>query len=106
MRDKQSGGSAPVPPKGGTRARTLERFSRALDLPADIVAGLPRIQIVGNNEVIIENHKGVLLYNDTDIHINGGGVIIKLHGDGLSITAMNATELAVRGKLLGVDFVY
>lgn len=93
MRDKRKGGA-------------LERFSRALDLPADIVAGLPRVSITGGSEILIENHKGILLYNDTDIHINGGGVIIKLHGDRLSITAMNSADLSIRGVLLGVDFVY
>lgn len=88
------------------KAGVLERFSRALDLPADIVAGLPRISIVGCNEILIENHKGILLYNDTDIHIGGGNVVIKLHGDEMSVIAMNATELSITGRLLGIDFVY
>lgn len=88
------------------KAGVLERFSRALDLPADVVAGLPRMNIIGGNEILIENHKGILLYNDTDIHVSGGNVVLKLHGDGMSVTAMNATELLISGRLLGIDFVY
>jgi len=88
------------------KRNVLERFSRALDLPADIIAGLPRISIIGLSEILIENHKGILLYNDTDIHIGGGSAVIKLHGDKLCVSAMNATELSITGRLIGIDFVY
>ncbi len=84
----------------------LERASRFLDLPADILAGLPRIQIIGCREILVENHKGILLYGETDIHINGGDVVLKLHGEGLSILAMNTTDLLIRGQIFGIDFVY
>ncbi|MCL1820974.1 MAG: sporulation protein [Oscillospiraceae bacterium] len=84
----------------------LERFSRVLDLPADIVADLPRISIIGGGEILIENHRGILLYNDTDIHVGGGKVVIKLHGHRMCVGAMNSNELSIKGKLLGIDFVY
>lgn len=84
----------------------LERASHFLDLPADVLAGLPRIQIVGCREIMIENHKGILLYEQTDIHIGGGKVIIKLRGSGLNLLAMNATDLLIRGELFSVEFEY
>jgi sporulation protein YqfC len=84
----------------------LKRFSRALDLPADIVADLPRISIICGGEILIENHKGILLYNDTEIHIGGGSVVIKLRGERLCIGAMNSNELSITGRLLGIEFVY
>ena len=84
----------------------LERASRLLDLPGDVVAGLPRIQIVGCGEILIENHRGVTLYEKTEIHVGGEGMMIKLNGDGLSIAAMNARELLIRGRLFGVNFEF
>ncbi|MCL2084065.1 MAG: sporulation protein [Oscillospiraceae bacterium] len=97
-------------PRGNTPARgsagALERASRFLELPGDIVAGLPRIQIIGSSEILIENHRGILLYEQSRIHVGGSGTVIKLKGDGLAITAMNARELLIRGHLFGVDFEY
>ncbi|MCL2081607.1 MAG: sporulation protein [Oscillospiraceae bacterium] len=88
------------------KRKVLERFSRVLDLPADIMAGLPRISIIGLSEILIENHRGILLYNDTDIHVNGGAAVIKLHGDKLSVAAANPGEILITGRLIGIDFVY
>ncbi|GHV33300.1 sporulation protein YqfC [Clostridia bacterium] len=82
-----------------------EHAARLLSLPADIVAGLPRVQIVGCREILVENHKGVLLCEPNAIDI-GGDVIIKLRGEGLVIAAMNAADLLVRGQIFSVEFEY
>ena len=50
----------------------LERTAEVFDLPADAVAGLPRLELVGDKELRVENHKGILAYGPEEIHISGG----------------------------------
>ena len=45
----------------------LAGAAELFDLPADVVAGLPHVEVVGNREFYMENHRGILSYG------GGGG---------------------------------
>ena len=81
----------------------LEKTAEAFDLPGDVVAGLPRIEIVGSRELRMENHKGILSYGGEEIHISGGRLIVKVRGANLELRAMNGSELLITGEIAGVD---
>ena len=81
----------------------LEKTAEVFDLPGDLVAGLPRIEITGSRELRMENHKGILAYGEDEIHISGGRMIVKVRGAGLELRAMNASELLITGDLSGID---
>ena len=51
----------------------LERAAEILDLPADAVAGVFHAEITGNREMLVENHRGIIEYTDTEIKINTDG---------------------------------
>ena len=84
----------------------LEKAARMLDLPTDIVANLPRMEVRGCREVLIENHRGILEYGNEEMHINGGGVMLKFKGIGLNIRSMNSDEMIIEGQILSIEFVY
>lgn len=81
----------------------LEKTAEVFDLPGDVVAGLPRIEITGSRELRMENHKGILAYGSEEIHISGGKMIVKVRGAGLELRSMNANELLITGSISGVD---
>ena len=81
----------------------LERTAEVFDLPGDVVAGLPRVELTGSRELRMENHRGILAYGTDEIHISGGKLIIKVRGSGLTLRAMNASELLITGEITGVD---
>jgi sporulation protein YqfC len=93
-------------PMAETKKKLLEKAADAFDLPADVVAGLPRIEITGCRELLIENHRGILEYGEEEIDVNGGRVIVKVKGNGLQLKSMNATELMMCGTILSVEFVF
>ncbi|MEA4954215.1 MAG: YabP/YqfC family sporulation protein [Pseudoflavonifractor sp.] len=80
----------------------LEKTAQALDLPGEVV-GLPRVEIVGRQELRMENHRGILAYGPEEILISGGKLIIKVRGIDLELKAMNAGELLITGTLLSVE---
>ena len=89
------------------RERILVKAADLLDLPSDIVAGLPRVEITGGRELLMENHHGILEYGGECIVIHGGRVMVRVSGAGLELTAVTADELRLRGeRITGVEFLY
>ena len=81
------------------RPGLLERTAEALDLPADALVGLPRLELVGDGELRIENHKGILAYGSEEIHVSGGAFLVKVTGQRLELRAMTGLELLITGKI-------
>lgn len=81
------------------RVRFLERTAEVFDLPADAVAGVPRLELVGDGELRVENHKGILAYGREEIHVSGGVYLIKIMGQELELRAMTGLELLITGKI-------
>ena len=81
------------------RPGLLERTAELLDLPADALAGLPRLELVGDKELRMENHKGILAYGSEEIHISGGIFVVEITGSGLELRAMTGLELLITGRI-------
>jgi sporulation protein YqfC len=84
----------------------LEKAADILDLPEEVVAGMPRITVTGCKRVMVENHRGILEYGDREIQINGGRMVLTLRGENLELRSLNTTELLVTGRLTGMEFEY
>jgi len=81
------------------RPGLMERTAEMLDLPADVLAGLPRLELVGDGELRIENHKGILAYGREEIHVSGGAFLLKITGRELELRAMTGLELLITGRI-------
>ena len=81
----------------------LERASQALELPGDALGGLPRIELMGDRELRMEAHKGILAYGDEEILISGGKLVVKVRGSGLELRSMNASQLLITGVITAVE---
>lgn len=80
----------------------LARTAQLLDLPADVLAGLPRVELVGTGVCAVEPHKGLLQYDPSCIAIATCVGVLEISGSELTIEAMNRARLTVRGKVVSV----
>ena len=87
----------------GRRPILREKTARLFDLPADVIAGVPRMEIVGDSEFRMENHKGILSCGENEIHVSGGIYLVKIVGEGLEVRSMTGLELLVPGKIFRVE---
>ena len=85
------------------RVGFLERTAEVFDLPADALAGLPKLELVGDCELRVENHKGILAYGREEIHISGGIYLIKIAGRELELRAMTGVELLITGTITQIS---
>lgn len=89
--------------KKGRRPVLREKTAQMFDLPMDVIAGLPRMELVGDSEFRMENHKGILSCSENEIHISGGIYLVKVSGQGLEVRAMTGLELLVTGKVCRIE---
>lgn len=84
------------------REGIMERTAQALDLPADVLAGLPKVELVGDREVRMENHRGILAYGGEEIHVSGGQFVVQIRGEGLELRSMTGLELLITGRITSI----
>ena len=87
------------------RQGLLEKTARVFDLPVDALAGLPRLELVGDGELRMENHRGILSYSTDEIHISGGAFGVRVSGEELELRTMNSLELLITGRIRAVELM-
>ena len=80
----------------------IENISDIFELPKEITLNLPKVTVVGDMQVRVENHKGIIEYNDAKIRINTKVGILVIVGDNLLIRNIIKEEVVIEGKVYGV----
>ena len=87
--------------EGGVLSTVAELF----DLPADVVAGLPHLEMVGSRQLYLEHHTGILAYSEEQIDANTTAGVLRVRGQRLTLLAMTGEELRIGGRIDGVEWV-
>lgn len=85
-------------------SKTRETIAEKLDLPRDVMLNLPKITITGNSEITVENHKGVILFEDTQIKVNSSVGLINIYGNGFEIIFMGGSTMTLSGRFNTVSY--
>jgi len=81
------------------------RAADAFDLPADVISTLPHIELVGDVELLMNSHQGILSYSTELIDINGGKLILRVRGKGLELMAMTGSEVRIKGTITTLELI-
>jgi len=84
--------------------RIKEKISDALELPKEITLDIPKITILGAESVTIENHKGIISYNDNQIRVNTGCGILTISGQRLAIKSIIQEEIIITGQISNIGY--
>ena len=80
------------------------RINKVLEVPDEVALKIPKLTILKFEEILIENYKGILEYQDFFVRIQTYIGIININGFQLSLEEMTTDDLLVRGKIESVDF--
>ena len=74
-------------------------LSQHMELPQDVIMDLPRITMIGQIHIYIENHRGLLSFSDEEIRLllKQGQMIVK--GKNLVIKTILPEEILLEGKI-------
>lgn len=67
------------------------------ELPHEVLLDLPRITLVGNVQLYIENHRGVISYDESRVRLSVKSGEIIIRGEQLQIENLLAEELLIKG---------
>jgi sporulation protein YqfC len=74
------------------------------ELPKDIMLNLPRISMIGNNQMLVENHRGVIEYTPQKIRINSTIGVIRINGQDMDLKNIAADDIMITGVIKLVEF--
>ena len=80
-------------------------MTEALELPKEILLHLPLISFIGQEEVTIENYKGILEYSEETVRIGTAAGILRLGGQGLCLKQLSAECMVVTGRVEKMEFL-
>ena len=87
------------------RKYTANKLIESLDLPQDIFLGLPVLSMMGNRELYLSNHRGILSYGQEEMTLLAKDIQIQVRGKGLNIVSYTKEDLTIQGYISSVDFV-
>ena len=84
--------------------RGMSRINEILEMPPEVVSNIPKISILGFEEMLIENYKNIIEYEDFYIKVNTHIGLINVNGFNLKLIQMNQDDMRITGKIDSIDF--
>jgi sporulation protein YqfC len=80
-------------------------ITNKMELPADVMMDLPRITMIGQIHIYIENHRGLLTFTDQELRLllKQGQLLIK--GESFVIKTILPEEILLEGKIDQVLYI-
>lgn len=85
------------------RYKQIGKLDKLLELPKEVCSNVPKIIITGFDEMLIENFKGILEYEEFYVRINTHIGIINVNGYQLNLENMTDDDIKVTGKIESFD---
>lgn len=86
------------------RVKLPEKWNRALDLPREVSSAVPRLTLVGRDELLLENHRGILAYSDREARFLTAEGAVKIEGESLILSEFTEDTAFVCGRLTSWRF--
>ena len=81
-----------------------EKVLNKLDFPSDVSMDLPKIIVVGNREITIENHRGIMAFESSMVKINSRIGAITIYGRDFEILFIGETSMTISGSFEEISY--
>lgn len=82
-----------------------EQLSKLFEVPSEVVSDFPKIVLIGNQEISIENFNGLIEYTAQKIRMNTKCGILVIDGIELEVRKMTAEYIMIKGTIIQIGFV-
>lgn len=86
---------------GENERRIKEKFLDMMELPKELLKDVSRITLLGNEDILVENYKGIIEYEENIIRLNNG---INVFGTNLNVEEITEADIFITGKINNVEF--
>ena len=78
--------------------------TKDFDLPMEVVDDIPKINIIGNSEITIENHKGILSFDKDNTRIKTNIGVLDIQGEEIEIVFIGGSTITIAGKFKALGY--
>ena len=82
--------------------KIYKKISDILDMPKEVTLNYPKITVLGEESVEVENHKGLLELSQSVIRLNTSMYLLKITGENLDIKSITGDDVEIIGKITGI----
>lgn len=82
-----------------------EFITDTLKLPRDTMLGASIVTVIGKEQVLIENYRGILEYRDDSIIVQGKNCMIAISGCRLSIAYYTNEDMKIEGNITQIKYL-
>lgn len=86
------------------KRKRIEKINDMLEIPKEVSSNEPKVTILGFHELLIENYKNILEYEEFFVRINTFIGVININGFDLRLEEMTEDDILVKGKIDSIDF--
>ena len=79
------------------------KISKMLEIPEEVCSNIPKITITGFNELILENYKGILEYEEFFASISTYIGVVNINGYNINLEKMTNDDIKITGKIESVE---
>ena len=80
-----------------------KRLDKILEIPEEVYSNIPKITITGFNEIILENYKGILEYEEFFASISTYIGVVNINGYNINLEKMTNDDIKITGKIESVE---
>ena len=84
-------------------SRLSNKINKVLEVPREVSCEEPKITIIGFDEMLIENYKGILEYEEFYIKISTSLGNVNINGFNLSLEQVTEEDVSVKGTIESFD---
>ncbi len=79
------------------------RLDKILEIPEEVYTNVPKITITGFSEIILENYKGILEYEEFFASISTHIGTVNINGYNLNLEKMTNDDIKITGKIESIE---
>lgn len=83
--------------------RLIRKIDSILEIPKEVSSEIPKITLIGFEQLLIENFKGILEYEEFFVKISTAIGNININGFNLSLNQMTEDDIMINGKIDSID---
>ena len=85
------------------KKKRIRKIDKILEIPQEVCSDNPKFTVIGFSEMLIENYKGILEYEDFFVRISTNIGIVNINGYNLNLETMTNDDIKVTGKIESID---
>lgn len=79
------------------------RLDKILEMPEEVYSNTPKLTITGFNEMVLENYKGILEYEEFFASISTHIGVVNINGFNINLEKMTNDDIKITGKIESIE---